>query len=498
MFDYLIKEGNELPGNTKSKENNIIIAGNLSSYKVGYVYELPHDVKFDLYGINYTGVTDNKIKYHGSYPSDELPWHLKGAYGLVWDGDTAKTCSGIFGDYLRINNPHKTSLYLACGIPVITWNKAAIAQYVRKNRVGITVSSLDEINEKLKDVSKDEYNLMRKNAKKCSERVRNGYYLKKSNTGSIIMKIKSVKFNFIMNFILTASNFIFPLITFPYVSRVLGASGTGKVSFAISVVSYFTMVAALGIPTYGIRTTAKVRDDQEKLNRTTQEILSIHLFMMLLVSIVYILAILFVPRFQSDRTLFLVVGVSILLDPLGVNWLYQGLEQYGYIAKRSIFLKFVGVILMFMFIHSPDDYVFYGVTSILASAGSNVLNFINLRKYVSLKSVGNYDIKQHLKPILILFAQVVAVNIYTNLDNVMLGFIKTDVDVGLYAAAVKVKTILTSLVTSLGAVLLPRLSYYIMEGRKEEFQTLIRKAYNFVIVIALPLMLFTFFMQEIA
>lgn len=101
-----------------------------------------------------------------------------------------------------------------------------------------------------------------------------------------------------------------------------------------------------------------------------------------------------------------------------------------------------------MFIHSPDDYVFYGVTSILASAGSNVLNFINLRKYVSLKPVGHYDIKQHLKPILILFAQVVAVNIYTNLDNVMLGFMKTDVDVGLYAAAVKVKTILTSLVTS--------------------------------------------------
>jgi len=253
------------------------------------------------------------------------------------------------------------------------------------------------------------------------------------------------------------------------------------------------MVAALGVPTYGIRAAAKVRDDQEKLNRTTQEILIIHLFMMVIVSIVYIMAILFVPRFQSDRTLFLVVGISILLDPLGVNWLYQGLEQYGYIAKRSIFLKFIGVILMFMFIHSPDDYVFYGVTSILASAGSNVLNFINLRKYISLKPVGNYDIKQHLKPILILFAQVVAVNIYTNLDNVMLGFMKTDVDVGLYAAAVKVKTILTSLVTSLGAVLLPRLSYYIMEGKKEEFQGLIKKAYNFVIVIAFPLMLFTIF-----
>ncbi|WP_418749313.1 flippase [Faecalibacillus intestinalis] len=307
------------------------------------------------------------------------------------------------------------------------------------------------------------------------------------------MQIKSVKFNFIMNFILTASNFIFPLITFPYVSRILGASGTGKVSFAISIVSYFTMVAALGIPTYGIRAVAGVRNNQEKLNKTTQEILSIHLVMMILVAIAYIVAINFIPRFQSDKTLFFVVGITILLDPLGVNWLYQGLEQYGYIAKRSIFLKFISLILMFMFIHSSEDYVFYGVTSILASAGSNVLNFINLRKYVSLKPVGNYNIKQHLKPIMILFAQVIAVNIYTNLDNVMLGFMKTDVDVGLYTAAVKVKTILVSLVTSLGAVLLPRLSYYITVNKKDEFYALIRKAYSFVIVVALPLMLFTIF-----
>jgi len=310
------------------------------------------------------------------------------------------------------------------------------------------------------------------------------------------MQIRSVKFNFVMNFILTASNFIFPLITFPYVSRILGASGTGKVSFAISIVSYFTMAAALGIPTYGIRAVARVRNNQEKLNKTVQEILSIHLVMMVLVLLAYIVAIDFIPRFQSDKLLFWIVGITILLDPLGVNWLYQGLEQYGYIAKRSIFLKFISLILMFIFIHSSEDYVFYGVTSILASAGSNVLNFINLRKYVSLKPIGNYNIKQHLKPIMILFAQVIAVNVYTNLDNVMLGFMKTDVDVGLYTAAVKVKTILVSLVTSLGAVLLPRLSYYITVNKKNEFYVLIRKAYNFVIVVALPLMLFTIFYAQ--
>ena len=127
------------------------------------------------------------------------------------------------------------------------------------------------------------------------------------------------------------------MITFPYVSRVFRRFWNWKGFVCNLCGKLFTMVAALGVPTYGIRAAAKVRDDQEKLNRTTQEILIIHLFMMVIVSIVYIMAILFVPRFQSDRTLFLVVGISILLDPLGVNWLYQGLEQYGYIAKRSIF-----------------------------------------------------------------------------------------------------------------------------------------------------------------
>ena len=117
-------------------------------------------------------------------------------------------------------------------------------------------------------------------------------------------KQHSVRYNFIMNFILTTSQFLFPLITFPYISRVLLATGNGKVTFVASVANYFMMVASLGIPTYGIRACAQVRDDKDKLSKTAQEIFLINLVMTLLVCITYVICLYTVPRFQADRTLF--------------------------------------------------------------------------------------------------------------------------------------------------------------------------------------------------
>lgn len=151
----------------------------------------------------------------------------------------------------------------------------------------------------------------------------------------------SVKYNFIMNFILTASNFIFPLITFPYVSRILLASGNGRVNFAASVANYFMMVASLGIPTYGIKACAKVRDDKDALSKTVQEILIINLVSTVLVTLTYLICIFTVPKFVQDKTLYLIEGVNIVLNMFGVNWLYQGLEQYDYITARSVIFKFI-------------------------------------------------------------------------------------------------------------------------------------------------------------
>lgn len=220
------------------------------------------------------------------------------------------------------------------------------------------------------------------------------------------MKTKSLKLNFIMNAILTMSQFIFPLITFPYISRILLPAGTGKVSFATSVISYFALFAQLGIPTYGIRACAKVRDNKKELTRTVQELFIINVVMSLAVYAIFFVALHTVPRLEQDKTLFLIVSTTIFFNAIGMEWLYKALEQYTYITVRSIIFKFIALIAMFTVIHEQRDYVIYGGISILASSASNVFNFIHVHKYVSLKPIGHYNFKKHLKAVAIFFCYV--------------------------------------------------------------------------------------------
>lgn len=304
------------------------------------------------------------------------------------------------------------------------------------------------------------------------------------------MKQKSVKMNFIMNMILMMSNFIFPLITFPYVSRILLPEGTGRVSFATSLISYFVIFAQLGIPTYGIRACAKVRDNREELTRTAQELLIINIVMSIFAYIVLAIALVTVPRLQEDKLLYIIVSLTIIFSAIGMDWLYRALEQYTYITFVSIFFKFIALITMFVLVHSKSDYVIYGGITIFASSASNIFNLINVNKFINLKLVGNYNFKRHFKAIGTFFAMACATTIYTNLDTVMVGFMKTDTDVGYYNAAVKIKNILVSIVTSLGSVLLPRASYYVENGMMDEFKRITKKALSFVFLVATPMMFY--------
>lgn len=296
----------------------------------------------------------------------------------------------------------------------------------------------------------------------------------------------SLKKNSAMNCILTFSSLLFPLVIFPYVSRILTPVGTGKVSFATSFVSYFSMIAQLGIPTYGIRACAKVRDNKEELTRVVHELLFINLVMNLISYLGLLGALTYVERIRNERELFLLVSSTIFLTSIGVEWLYKALEKYTYITVRSIIFKIISLIMVFMLIHSKEDYVIYGAITIFASSASNILNFINIRKFIYLKNVGNYNFGRHIKAVFVFFAMACATTIYTNLDTVMLGFMRTDADVGYYNAAVKIKNVLVGVVTSVGAVLLPRVSYYIEHGKIEEFRKVANKALKFVLFAAIP------------
>lgn len=311
-------------------------------------------------------------------------------------------------------------------------------------------------------------------------------------------KQKSLKLNFIMNALLTMSSFVFPLITFPYVSRILENDGVGKVALATSWIAYFSMFAQLGIPTYGIRACAKVRDDREALTRTVHELFFINIVMSILAYGAFMLTLVWIPRLQEERLLYLIVSATILFNAIGMEWLYKGLEQYTYITVRSLIFKFAALILMFVLVHQKSDYMIYGGLTIFASSASSIMNFLHAGKLISLRPVGNYHIRKHLKPVSVFFAMTCATTIYTNLDKVMLGFMATDEVVGDYEAAVKIKVILVSIVTSLGTVLLPRASYYIEHNLKAEFQNVTRKAVHFVMLISLPLMLYFLLFARLA
>lgn len=300
------------------------------------------------------------------------------------------------------------------------------------------------------------------------------------------MQTKSVKYNFLMDFILKVSAFVFPLITFPYASRILTPDGIGKVSFATAVISYFQMVAMLGIPTYGIRACAKVRDDKIKLTRVVHELGIINLFTTAVVYVVFFISVFTIKNFRDQQLLLIITSTNILLDTIGFNWLYTAMEQYKYITQRSLFFKVLSVIALFAFVHQKDDYLIYASISVLSGVGSNIFNLINIRKFIYLKPVGEYNLKQHIKPILVLFAMCAAGSVYTHLDTVMLGLMNTDIEVGYYTAAVKMKNILLSMIVSLGGVMLPRLSYYIQNNKYKEFNTMSAKAFNVIIYISVP------------
>lgn len=178
IFDYLYDPQSEHI--SAVEKGPVIIAGSLDRNKAGYVYNLPADVRFDLYGANLdeSFKFNSNVVYKGKVKPDILPSVLKGSFGLVWDGPSTNCCEGVFGEYLKVNNPHKTSLYLAAGLPVIVWKESALADFVQENVCGIVINSVANLSENIRRVTASEYETIVQNVKSVGEKIRNGEYLK--------------------------------------------------------------------------------------------------------------------------------------------------------------------------------------------------------------------------------------------------------------------------------------------------------------------------------
>jgi O-antigen/teichoic acid export membrane protein len=300
---------------------------------------------------------------------------------------------------------------------------------------------------------------------------------------------KSVKVNYILNLINTGTQMLFPLITFPYVCRVIEADGIGQINFFQSIISYISLFTCLGIPMYAIREIARDRSDVVQMNRTAMEILLLHSMLTLVGYAIVAILCLTVPQIQVNIPLFLILSLTIFFTAIGCEWFYQGIEDFKYITIRGLIIKTVSVVLLFIFVKSKTDLLYYGCYTVFGVLGGNIFNFFRLRKYIHRENIifSELHIKRHVKPVLKVFSFSVVTSIYLQLNTVLLGFLKNALAVGYFAAATKVMQMLLTMSACLGSVMMPRASHLIAENKEDEFNRLIQKSYDFTLAIALPM-----------
>ena len=199
---------------------------------------------------------------------------------------------------------------------------------------------------------------------------------------------KSIKKNYIYNLLLNISSVIFPLITAPYISRVLEPDGVGLNNFATTYAGYFALVALLGIPTYGVREVAKQRDDKDALSALVSQLMSIAAIVTLIVSIIYLASIALIGKMSQDYVIFLLAGFVIYLAPLKINWYYQGIEQFGFITLRTVVIRTLSVIALFIFVHDKDDLISYVIVGVLGNILADIWNFTNISCLVPIQTCG--------------------------------------------------------------------------------------------------------------
>jgi O-antigen/teichoic acid export membrane protein len=297
---------------------------------------------------------------------------------------------------------------------------------------------------------------------------------------------QSFKSNVVIVAIKNISAIMFPLVTFPYVSRILGLNNLGKYSFSNSIVGYFVLFASLGISYYAIREGSGLRLSRDKLSKFADQIFSINIFSTVISYVILFILIFTVPILSDYTILILIMSIQIVSSALGLEWIYSIYEDYLYITVRSIIFQIISLILVFIYIKDSYDLEAYALLSVFSIIASNIINFISVRKYYKPKLTYKIDWKKHLKPIIILFAMTLTISIYVSSDKIMLGFISGDSSVGLYAVSTKIYSIIKIFISSVIIVSIPRLAFYYENNELRLFEKTAKKTYSALLTITIP------------
>jgi len=284
----------------------------------------------------------------------------------------------------------------------------------------------------------------------------------------------------------TLSSIIFPLITFPYVSRVLHPENYGIYNFSASIVSYFSILATLGITAYAVRECSQVKNNKKVLEQTASEILSLNVCATAFSYVALILCLIWIPKFQSYGPVIGILSANILFTVVGADWMNTVMEDFRYITIRTVAFQALALVLMLICIHQSTDYVKYAVITVIAAGGGQLSNVFYRRRFCRIRFTFKINWKKHLPPVLILFAMLISQTILNNIDITMIGFIKSDTDVGLYSAAVKVTSIINQVIASVCWVVLPQLSQGFANKDYKRINQILHRTLVFTITLTLP------------
>ena len=297
---------------------------------------------------------------------------------------------------------------------------------------------------------------------------------------------KNIGVNATLNVIKSLLSVLFPVITYPYALRVLGAEGIGTVNYGSSIISYFALLAALGVSTYAVREGAQRKQDREAFNRFADEIFTINVVTTLIAYALLAAAMLTVAKLRDYRRLLILQSSTILLTTLGVDWINTVYEDFLLITVRSIVSHVITMALLFLFVHSPRDYYVYAALTVVNNGLVCVSNWFYVRRYAKVRLTRRPNFRRHIRPLLILFANAVTVTVYVNFDITMLGWMKGTYYTGLYTPPVKIYTIVKSLLAAVYTVAIPRLAFYRGNDRFADYRKLYSDLWGYLTLLLIP------------
>ena len=317
----------------------------------------------------------------------------------------------------------------------------------------------------------------------------------------MMAKQKNLKINMVLSAISSIMGIIVPIITFPYFSRILLPEGLGVYGFLTSFVNYFYVFAVLGVSTYGIISCSKVRDKRELLSKTASELFLINMCLSIISYSVLFVLTFFIQKLNENWLYVLIIALSSVTTVLNMNWLVQANEEYVFSTLRGMVTNIITIIFLFIFVREQDDLIWYIYINMGFSVLSNIVNFFYAKRFVNLSFKHGFNIKRHIKPILLYFSISLAVSVFMDIDKVILGFMTGEMGdyyVGIYEASSKINRILITVVTGTVGVLCPRMSYLVSQNKMDEFHSMMRKALTYVFLLSISAVVFiSFFGQEV-